>query len=515
MNGDGTGLTRAQLFRYGAAGGAAVLAPGLLAACSSGEETSAGGTIDFVYSDANSKDSLDPATSLSEATVILNGMLYEGLVDADADFKPQPLLAQEWSSSPDATEWTFRLREGVEFHDGKPLTARDVAYSLRRHLDESVGSAINSNLAGVLSANGIQAVDKTTVRLKLDRPNAFLLATLGLRQAQIIRDGTKKPDGNGTGPFKLKSFAPAQSFAVVKNEAYWQSGRPYVDGVRGRYIRDASTKLQAAIQGDAHITDSVDLASLPLVERNKEVRLDNLPGNIYYSFGFDTKVAPFNDPQVVRALQLATNRENMVETVFRGKATAAYDLPVPQGSPYLPDSVVSDRAHDPEAAAALLRKAGQSDLRFEVPTSQSGPGMVDLALIAKRDWEQAGVRVNVQQVPAETYWTDVWHVRPRYVGWWANRHPYDSMVLAYESKSTWNEGNYSNSQADSLLRQVRGTTDEAEQVRLMQELGVLVADTAPRVLPVFVDSLFVARKQLTGVKYDYVRHMDFRNARLA
>ncbi|HMJ94911.1 MAG TPA: ABC transporter substrate-binding protein [Thermoleophilaceae bacterium] len=514
MNVDGSGLTRAQLFRYGAGGGVAILAPGVLAACG-GSKASAGGTIDFVYSDANSKDNLDPAQSLSEATVILNGMLYEGLVDADADFNPKPLLAKDWSSTPDAKEWTFRLRDGVKFHDGKPLTARDVVFSLRRHLDESVGSAIQANLASVLSPNGVRAVDATTVKLVLDRPNAFLLATLGLRQAQIIRDGTKKPDGNGTGPFKLKSFAPAQSFAVVKNENYWASGRPYIDGVRGRYIRDSSTKLQATLQGNAHITDSVDLASLPLVERNRDVRLDRLRGNIYYSFGFDSKSSPFNDPQVIRALQLATDRSGMVKTVFRDHATVAYDIPVPEGSPYLPDSVVSGRTHDPEAAAALLRKAGHTDLSFDLPTSQAGPGMVDLALIAKRDWEQAGIRVNVQQVPAETYWTDVWHVRPRYVGWWANRHPYDSMVLAYESKSTWNEGNYSNPRADALLRQVRGTTNEAEQERLMQELGAFVADTAPRVLPVFVDSLFVARKQLTGVKYDYIRHIDFRNARLA
>jgi peptide/nickel transport system substrate-binding protein len=514
MSNEPTPFTRGELLRRAAVTGAGLSFLGPASALAASDRSAAGGSITWAFTDGNSKDDLDPTHSISEAAVVLNGMLYESLLDADESWHPRPLLAVDWSSNANATRWTFRLRDGVEFHDGKPLTAADVVFSLQRSLNKATGSVIYSQLSTSMKASGIRALDKKTVQLSLLRPNAFLPSTLALRHAQIIPAGTTTQKGIGTGPFQLVSFTAAQGFEVKRSDSYWIKGQPFLDGVRGVYIADPSTKVQSVIQGQNQLTDSIDFALLPLIKKSNGVHVVSLKNNIYYSFGFDSRKKPFNDPRVVNALQHATDRKGIRQTVFQGYATVTNDVPMLPSDRFFPDSLPI-RTYDPTKAKALLKKAGYPNgITFDLPTSNAGPDMVQLAVYAAEKWKAAGIKANIKQTPPDTYWTDVWEKKPTWVGWWANRSAYDSMSLAYVPNSGWNEGWYDNPKVVKLLNQAAATPNEKKQSAIMQDIAVIVANGAPRVIPTFVDSLYAASNGLSGVKLDLIRHIDFRTARL-
>jgi peptide/nickel transport system substrate-binding protein len=243
-------LTRRQLLKgaAGIAAGATVLG---IAGCGGEEGTGAGtsgtptsevkpgGILQISFSDSSTDESLDPAISELNNDSFYTGQIYEGLTVADTDWGVHPVLAEEWESNEDASEWTFTLRQGVTFHDGTPFTAKDAAYSIGRLLDEDVGSPLFSRLEPSLTADGIEARDDQTLVLTLKRPDSLMPLALSARHAMVVKDGTSEFDvanAIGTGPFKVKSFRPGESWEVEKNTSYWEQGLPYLDGIRGVVI---------------------------------------------------------------------------------------------------------------------------------------------------------------------------------------------------------------------------------------------------------------------------------------
>jgi peptide/nickel transport system substrate-binding protein len=237
----GVGLGAAGALALGGLGGAttALAAPAAPAA-------KRGGTIKVAISDASSKDSYDPQRNSSTLGLMAAGMMYDTLVKLDDHWNVTPMLAVDWSAKPGGKEYTYKLRKGVTFHDGKPFTAKDVAYTFNRMLKGGAALHGAGIFGPVLKSTGIVIVDPYTIKFKLTAADGFFPIKLGFWYGRIIENNANFANSQGTGPFKGKSFKGGQGFQLVRNENYWQSGLPYLDAINGLSVTDLATRAASA-----------------------------------------------------------------------------------------------------------------------------------------------------------------------------------------------------------------------------------------------------------------------------
>jgi peptide/nickel transport system substrate-binding protein len=523
-------LTRVELLRRGAgfAVGTSMLGS-LAAACGGGEEGTGtggeeaggapkkGGVIQISFSDSSTDESLDPAISELNNDSFYTGQIYEGLTVADTDWEVHPVLAESWEPNADATEWTFTLRQGVTFHDGTPVTSKDAAYSIGRLLDEKVGSPLFSRLQPSLDPGGIATPDDQTLVLTLKRPDSLMPLALSARHAMIVKEGTTEfsvQTAIGTGPFKVKSFRPGQSWEVERNPSYWEQGLPYLDGLRGIVIGEQSTKVQSVTAGQAHIADPIDYSAASTVQGSSAAELLEFKGSTYLLIAMDQRKAPFDDERVVDAIKKAVDRDQVLQAVFQGYGDVTADVPVPPDDPFYPTDL--DPAQDIEGAKQLLADAGYPDgIDVELITSASYGGMVDLAVAFQQVVEPAGIRVKINQWSPDTYWDQVWLVKPMFVSYYTRRHPNEILSITYASNAPWNECKLENPTLDDLLSQGLRTTDPDEQTQIYQDALREVADKHGTSIPAFVSKLWVKKKNVKGEELELSRGMLMKRAYLA
>jgi peptide/nickel transport system substrate-binding protein len=521
-------LTRRQLLR-GAAGIAAGASVFGLAACGGdddggGTQTGAqpegdvkrGGILQVSFSDSSTDESLDPAGTELNNDSFYTGQIYEGLGVADTKWDVHPVLAESWEPNDDASEWTFKLRQGVQFHDGTPFSSKDAAYSIGRLLDEELGSPLFSRLQPSLDPDGIQAPDDQTLVLSLKRPDSLMPLALSARHAMIVKDGTSEFDvasAIGTGPFKVKSFQPGQSWELEKNTTYWEKGVPYLDGLRGVVVGEQSTKVQSVTSGQAHIADPIDYSAASTVSGGGASILE-FPGATYLLIAMDQRKKPFNDERVVDAIKMAVDREQVLSAVFQGYGDVTADVPVPPDDFYYPPDLST--AQDIEGAKQLLADAGYPNgIDLELHTSASYGGMVDLAVAFQQVVEPAGIRVKINQGSPDTYWDQVWLVKPMYVSYYTRRHPNEILSITYASNAPWNEAQFKNPTLDDLLAQGLRTTDREEQKQIYQDALREVADKHGTSIPAFVSKLWIKKDNVQGAELELSRGMIMKKAYIA
>lgn len=524
-------LTRRQLLRTAAGTAAGVSVLGL-AACGGGDDGGGtagggggggggapkkGGILQVAISDTGGpKESLDPAVQTNVNDSMYTDLLYDALTYQDDDWNVHPVLAESWEPNSDVTEWTFKLRQGVKWHDGKPFTSKDAAYSISRQLEEDLGSGIYGRLSESLDKGGISTPDDATLVLKLKRPDSLLPLTLSARQGRIVQDGTTDfSKGIGTGPFKLKSFAPAKSWEVERNADYWDAENVHLDGVRGVIITEQSTKVQSVLSGQSHISDNIDFSAAATVKGSPNATLMEYKNATYLLVAMDMTKAPFDDPNVIQAVKLAVDRQRVVDAAYQGYGTVTSDVPVPADDPFFPDEV-GERPQDVEQAKQLLADAGHPDgIDLELVTSQAYGAMVDLAVAFAQVVEAAGIRVKIKQWPADTFWDQVWLVKPMYTSYYTRRHPNEALSITYTTTAPWNESKLKSKELDDLVAQGLATADEEEQTQLYQDALTIVAEEAGTAIPAFINRLHVAKKNVQGVQLGLQTAMIVKNAHLA
>jgi peptide/nickel transport system substrate-binding protein len=447
---------------------------------------------------------------------VYTDLLYDALTYQDDQWNVHPVLAESWEPNDDVTEWTFNLRQGVKWHDGKPFTSADAAYSISRQLEEDLGSGIYGRLSESLEKDGISTPDDGTLVLKLKRPDSLLPLTLSARQGRIIQDGTTDfSKGIGTGPFKLKSFQPAKSWEVERNAEYWDADNVHLDGIRGVIITEQSTKVQSVLSGQSHLSDNIDFSAAATVKGNANASLMEYKNATYLLVAMDMTKAPFDDPKVVEAVKLAVDRQRIVDAAYQGYGAVTSDVPVPADDPYFPDEV-GERPQDVEQAKQLLADAGYPNgIDLELVTSQAYGAMVDLAVAFAQVVEAAGIRVNIKQWPADTFWDQVWLVKPMYTSYYTRRHPNEALSITYTTTAPWNESKLESKELDDLVAQGLATADEEEQTQLYQDALTIVANEAGTAIPAFINRLHVAKKNVQGVQLGLQTSMIVKNAHLA
>ena len=507
------GLTRAELLRAaaGAAAGFSVLG---LAGCGGGGETTGqgggggggapkrGGVLQVAISDTGGpKENLDPLRQTNVNDGLYTDLIYDALTAQDDQWNVHPVLAESWKANADVTEWTFTLRQGVQWHDGKPFTSKDAAYTISRHVDKKVQSPLYDRLSPSLDKAGIQTPDDNTLVLKLKRPDSLLPLTLSARHARVVQAGTTDfSKGIGTGAFTLKSFTPARSWEVSKNAKYWDADKVYLDGVRGVVIGEQSTKVQSVLSGPSHLSDPIDFSAAAAVKGNPNAQLLEYENATYLLVAMDQTKPPFDDERVRTAVKIAVDRDRVVKTAYQGYGNVTSDVPVPADDPFFPKEI-GMRKQDIDQARQLLADAGHANgVDLELFTSQAYAAMVDLAVAFAQIVEPAGIRVKIKQWPADTYWDQVWLVKPMYTSYYTRRHPNESLSITYTTSAPWNESKLKSKELDRLVAKGLATADKDEQESIYQDALAIVAKEAGTSIPAFINRLHVAKKNVKGVE---------------
>lgn len=498
------GLTRREFNTTVAATGAAVAAAGMIAGgprqASAQATPKKGGKIKGAWDSTSAKDTLDPAKTLSLLDLGRATLMYNRIVEVGPDMKLRPGLAVSWEGNKTADEWVFKIRKGVTFHNGKPLTAQDVVYTIHRVLNPDVGSPARVQIEDIDVAT-LKAEDQHTVRFKLKSPNADIPGLFAIQHLHVVPLGATdfmKPIG--TGPFVCKSFEPGINAVFVRNPNYWKgNGMPYLDEVETIGIPDPTARFNALLAGDIQTMTKVDANLLARAKNAPGVDIMSTPGPAHATYPMRSDAPPFESNDVRQALMYAVDRKRLLELAYAGQGVVANDQPVPPFDQfYCADNPA--KPYDPDKVKFLLKKAGAENTVFELVTSTAVAGGVDAANVYAEMANKAGAKVKVVQAPADGYWAASWMKKPWAMSFWWGRPTADSvMSVTYTSGAKWNEGAWKNPKFDQLLKDARAITDMAKRKQLYCDAQRMLSNDGPTMIPIFTNWIDGKSSKLKGI----------------
>jgi peptide/nickel transport system substrate-binding protein len=494
-------------------GAAAIGLPWLLDACGSASDSEAassvaatgvprqGGTLRIARPPASDVEDLDPASALSAYEYL--GALYNRLVKQGQDGAPQPDLATGWESSADSMTWTFTLRTGVTFHDGRAFSSADAGYTLTHILDPKTRSPQAGVLSPFLDPSGITAPDANTLVVRLTGPNAEFVSLLMNYNCYVIPDGSGPTIGRtgiGTGPFKLVSFAAAGKGAVAANPDYF-GGRPALDTIEFTAIADVQARVNALLaeQVDLIAQTNLDYATSKTVKASNSATTATVKATQWYVMPMLTTLTPFTDVSVRQAFKLAYDPNLLLTQALHGRGTVANNNPVaPTDRNYLEYKVTPD----PEKARALLKKAGLTGAQI-LDTSSYDPVLTPMSLGYQSSVKRAGLTIQVKTSASNTYYTDIWIKKPFCASYWYNGRPIDQLLSQiFRTGSSYNETHWSDADFDSAIDAARRTADPIKRRQHYQDAQKLLVDRSGSIVPFLAD-------RTTGLSRDVLNYNEF------
>jgi peptide/nickel transport system substrate-binding protein len=494
------GATRRDILRMLAAGGMAASAAGLTfgrASRAFADTPKSGGSIKAAGWSSSTADTLDPAKASLSTDYVRICAFYNRLTFLNAAGETKMELADS-IESPDAKTWTVKLKKGVVFHDGKPLTADDVVFSLKRHLDPAVGSKVNSIAKQMVA---IEKLDPLTVEITLANPNADLRTILAMHHFMIVADGTTDfSKGNGTGAFVCEAFQPGVHSIGVKNKNYWKSGMPYLDSFEFIAIADDSARVNALLSGDIQLAASVDPRAMKLIGSQPGFTLSKTTAGNYTDLNMRLDLAPGDKADFITGVKCLLNRELIQKSALRGLAEIANDQPISPASIYH-NADLKPKAFDPDKAKFLFNKAGVMGQSIPIVCSDAATASIDMATIVQQAGVDIGMKFDVQRVPSDGYWSNYWLKAPVHFGNINPRPTPDILFsLLYASDAPWNESRYKSEKFDKMLVEARGILDQSKRKEIYNELQVMVSEEAGTAIPVYISDLDSFTAKLKGVQ---------------
>jgi peptide/nickel transport system substrate-binding protein len=423
---------------------------------------------------------LDPhKTSLTAAWHVLEHV-YETLVTTDETLAPIPALAEEWTVSDDGLVYTFNLRQGVLFHNGREFVADDVRYSFERILDPATASPVVDELASV---DTIDVVDDYTVAINLLTADSSFLAKLMGSSISIVPQEVVEENGDlmqamsGTGPFRFVEYVPNTNVTLERNPDYWDSPFPYLDGLEILVIPDNTSRTTALVTGTVDIIEYAPVQDLPIFEADETLKVEgNQNTNIRY-MGVNVSREPFDQLEVRQAMAMAIDRGPVIDSAVFGYGTAtnmlfpeSYWAGVPSEIPPV----------DIEGAIALLDSVGLGDgFEAQIQSWAQYPFLSNAAIVIQEQLRQIGVEseVDLQEnaVLLENYFSGNFDLSV--TGTSAYVDPNDVVQSNFMTDASSNGGGYSNPEVDELIAAGIATTDQDERAEIYGEIQqILLAD---------------------------------------
>ncbi len=459
------------------------------------------GTSILIAAQGSEPDQLDPHKTSAYASFQVLENVYDTLVQPAEDLSMEPALAESWEISDDNLTWTFMLRAGVRFHNGRELVAEDVVYSFQRVIDEG----LNGWRFGAVES--MSAPDDSTVVISLKQPSPNLLVSIAgfkgmaIVPREIVEDGSIGTNPVGTGPFRFVSRSPDEGIVLEKNPDYWRAdeGFPKLEGIRFVQIPDAGTKLTALRTGEVHWIDAVPPQDIESLAAESGITVGRVPGGDYHYFALNQNRAPFDDTRVRRALAMAIDRDVIAEAAQFGAATANQTaIPASNAAWYF--DYAPYRAADVDGAKALLEQAGVSDLSIQFLVTSDFPETVTQAQVIAAQLAAIGVTVEINDVDFST-WLDLQgkgEFDAFMLSWIGNIDPDDFYYAQHHSTGGFNFQGYANSEVDRLLDAGRVETDQAARRALYDQAAKLIVDDASYIYLYNPDNINAWRGDVQG-----------------
>jgi len=431
---------------------------------------------------------LDPLLTTSFSSMAVYEHMYNGLISQDYEMNLQPDLAERWQISGDVKTYTFYLRKGVKFHNGREVVADDVVYSLGRLLDPKT----QAPLAGYYSSiDKVEAVDKYTAKITLKEPDASLLYKLSNRRPAVIMakevvessGGHLKTADAGTGPFKLAEFIPDVSVKLQRFDDYFEKGFPYLDGVTISFKTDEAPRLAALRAGQVDLTFFKDPNNVTPIRNNPDLVILEQPSQVRVVLILNNGFPPFDNPKVRQAFSYAINRKEVIEAAYGGKGYLTGVIPPGEklwAIPATPENYPS-YAHSIERAKQLMTEAGvKTPIKVKVNTPTMFPESLPVAQLLREQLKAIGVDLEINVMEWVAYQAAE---RKRefqaQVGGFSGRADPDVYIYGeFHSKALGNVARLNSPRVDQLAEEGRRTTDMARRRQIYAEAQKAVVNEA-------------------------------------
>jgi peptide/nickel transport system substrate-binding protein len=475
----------------------------------------AGGTL--IYATGTDVQTLDPQFVTDVPTSRVVAHIHETLVKADEKGNIQPALATSWSTSDDKLTWTFRLRQGVRFHDGTPFNAAAVKATFERMRDPATASPRRSALAAIAE---IKVIDDQTVALVTKEPFAPLLAQISAYNLAIISPSQLQKAGAryreqpaGTGPFRLKSWQPGERITLARNDDYWGE-KPKLDAVEARVVPEDSARVLLLLSGEADVIASVPTVMLKRLEASTAVRVIRKTGFRTIYVGLNNAIAPFNDRRVREAVAYAIDVKGLQRGVLSGvgQVGGGFESPVIGGAKEFPP-----RPYDPAKSRKLLAEAGLPNgfaTSFYVPT---GRYLMDRQLgeAIQAQLSEVGIKVKIES-PEWGAFTTIMDQKKGPMFLMGKGSPTGdldfTLTLTAMTNGRMNAFALSNPEIDRLILEQRAAVEPEARRALLARTQDLIFEEIPAVVLFYEDQIFATRANVQGVAVYPNEFIDFSGA---
>ena len=415
--------------------------------------------------------------------------LLNNLTEIGADGQIVGELAQSWEVSDDATQWVFKLRKGVEFHNGKTLEAEDVIHSINVHRGEDSRSGGEGLIKTI---DDITADGKDTVVFKLSAGNADFPFTLADYHFSIAPVGSMDEEwekGIGTGPFTLVDWEPGVRAFTKRNPNYFKEGKPYFDEVESIMINDTTARTSALQTDEIDAMDNPDFRTIDQLSSLPGVDVHEVGGLKFYDFPMLMDHAPYDNLDVRLALKYGIDREAILRGLLGGHGYLGNDHPIAKIQRFYA-SELPQRKYDVDKARFHLKKAGRDSLDVTIWAGDIYAGGIDSAILYKEHASKAGINIEVQRVSTDGYWSEIWNNKPFCVSKWSGRATEDAILTqAYSAESSWNETRWNHPRFEQVLVEARAELNDTKRRDMYVELQALLRDEGGAIIPVFANTV--------------------------
>ncbi len=455
--------------------------------------------------------SMDPADHTAVQTGAVLAAMYEGLTRYTETFDVAPSLATAWTADEPATTWRFTLRSGVTFHDGTPCDAAAVAASFARHLEPKRGLAGSGRFRSVIAK--VEAADASTIAFTLKAPYPAFTRLLAINQASIVsptadKTGTLGRNPVGTGPYKFVEWSASDHVTQQIFDKYW-GAKPSFPKLRWSWTAEPAVMNMAIRSDDADVVNPLPPAFVAQLRNSPRIHVIDRPGAAVFWVALNAKLKPLDDVRVRQALNYATDRQSLVQTLLFGNGKPA-NSPLAPVTQYF-DPTVTGYAYDIAKAKSLLATAGYPD-GISINVAVQEPG-ANVAEALQGMWAPAGIKLDVQSMETGV-WTQAAFGNPDkkaqqkiysvLASWSSGAVDADLQLRPLYSTAAWapagaNLGFYSNPDLDKLLDQAGSTTDAPTRQKLYAQAQRIIVNDAPQVLLYIPSDLTAVRANLSGI----------------
>ncbi|MEE1086831.1 MAG: ABC transporter substrate-binding protein [Schaedlerella sp.] len=461
----------------------------------SGKPTEGGSIVVGITEDL---DSLDPHLAVSAGTEEVLFNIFEGLVKPDSDGNLIPAVASEYAISEDAKVYTFVLREGVNFHNGQAVTAKDVKYSIDRCADTSDGGPLVSAFSIIESVN---ILDEKTVEIRLTEGDTEFLAYLTV--AIIPKDYEEQATSPiGTGPFKFESRTVEENFVMVKNEDYWGE-KAHLDKVEYKVVPD-SDMLVTNLKGGS-IDMVVRLSATQAAELTEGFHIEEGTMNLVQALYLNNDVEPLNNEKVRQALSYAIDPDEIMMMIADGRGARVGSSMYPGLTKYFHEDLVNYYTKDTEKAKELLKEAGYEDgFDLEISVCSTQQQHVATAQVIVEELKAIGVNATINSIEWNAWLEDVYNNREyeaTVVGFDASALTGRAMLERFTSESSKNISNFRSEEYDEAFAKAVAAINEEEKVSYYKECQEILTEQAINVYIQDLASLVAIRDGYDGYEF--------------